>query len=223
MDFISNDVDCAFFLKQSPTPTRAEASDVATAIYDGADAIMLSAESAAGKYPVEAVMMQQRVINRVEEDANYRASLAAKLSLKEKTATDAITAAASHIADTTSARALVVFSHRGTTVLRASMLRPSVPIMGVTPNIETARALALTWGVYPAAIQNQVSKESFPDVLKKICLVAKDKGLVSRPDDLLVVTAGLPFGTPGVANLIRVVPAAGPEDWVPENPGGVQV
>jgi len=193
---------------------------VATAIYDGADAVTLSAESAAGKYPVEAVMMQQRVINRVEEDAHFRASLAARVTLQERTATDAITAAARHIADTIFARALVVFSHRGTTVLRASMLRPSVPIMGVTPDITTARALALTWGVYPAAVQNQVTKESFPDVLRRICLVAKDKGLVSRPDDLLVVTAGLPFGTPGVANVIRVVPASGPEEWVPENPDG---
>lgn len=178
---------------------------------------MLSAESAAGKYPVEAVMMQQRIINRIEEDVNFRASLEEKSVLQEKSATDAITAAARHIAHTIDARAVVVFSHRGTTVRRASMLRPSVPILGITPKIETARALALTWGVYPAAVHNQASNESFPDVLRKICMVAKDKGLVNKPDDLLVVTAGLPFGTPGVANLIRVVPASGPEDWTVGN------
>jgi pyruvate kinase len=199
---------------ESPTPTRAEASDVATAIYDGADAIMLSAESAAGKYPVEAVTMQQRVILRVEEDKAYRKNLARSNPAREKSATDAITNAAREIAATVGAAAVVVFTARGTTVLRASMGRPPVPILAITPEIETARSLALTWGVYPAAVSTDADKESFPDVLSKICLVAKDKGLVSRPDDLLVVTAGLPFGSPGVANVIRVVPASGPEDWV---------
>ncbi|EWM26183.1 pyruvate kinase [Nannochloropsis gaditana] len=200
---------------ESPTPTRAEASDVATAIYDGADAIMLSAESAAGKYPVDAVMMQQRVILRVEEDKAYRKNLArSNPNRVEKSATDAITNAAREIAATIGACALVVFTARGTTVLRASMGRPGVPILAITPEIETARSLALTWGVYPAAVETRAEHETFPDVLHKICSVAKDKGLANRPDDLLVVTAGLPFGSPGVANVIRVVPASGPEDWV---------
>lgn len=132
---------------ESPTPTRAEASDVATAIYDGADAIMLSAESAAGKFPVESVMMQQRVILRVEEDKAYRKNLARNNpSRLEKSATDAITNAAREIAATIGAAALVVFTARGTTVLRASMGRPGVPILAITPDITTARALALTWG-----------------------------------------------------------------------------
>eukprot|EP00624_Nannochloropsis_granulata_P007026 evm.model.NODE_5934_length_10459_cov_14.521464.4 len=200
---------------ESPTPTRAEASDVATAIYDGADAIMLSAESAAGKFPVESVMMQQRVILRVEEDKAYRKNLArSNPNRSEKSATDAITNAAREIAATIGACALVVFTARGTTVLRASMGRPGVPILAITPEIETARALALTWGVYPAAVETRAEHETFPDVLRKICSVATDKGLANRPDDLLVVTAGLPFGSPGVANVIRVVPASGPEDWV---------
>lgn len=197
----------------TPTPTRAEASDVATAIFDGADAIMLSAESAAGKYPVEAVMMQQRVINRVEQDPFYREKLARTPHDQDDSATDAVTNAAREIAGTIGAAAVVVFTERGTTVLRASMGRPPVPILAITPEIETARALALTWGVYPAAVEVEAKQESFPDVLRKICLVARDKGLVNQPEDMLVVTAGLPFGSPGVANVIRIVPASGPEAW----------
>jgi pyruvate kinase len=191
---------------------------VATAIYDGADAIMLSAESAAGKYPVEAVTMQQRVINRVEEDQCYRNAVALMGQQQEKTATDAITTAARQIASTIGAKAVVVFTSRGTTVLRASMGRPGVPILAITPDVNTARALALTWGVYPAAVQTEKTQESFSDVLRRICLVAKDKGMVSSPDDLLVVTAGLPFGTPGIANIIRIVPASGPSRWADNMP-----
>jgi pyruvate kinase len=216
-----------------PTPTRAEASDVATAIYDGADAIMLSAESAAGKYPQEAVIMQQRIINRVESDTHYRAYLNQNAPQPESTPTDAVITAARHIAKTISAKAIVTFSLRGSTVLRASKTRPSVPIMALCPFKETSRQLALSWGVYPdlpkaGSYGYTVSEEDMFDydapmlekttddfdlVLRNACRAALKKGLVSDPNDLLVVTAGLPFGTPGAANIIRIVPAAGPSCW----------
>ena len=129
----------------SPTPTRAEASDVSTAIYDGADAIMLSAESAAGKYPEESVTMQQRIINRVESDPHYRTLLHSADFFPTKTPADAIITAARQIAKTVEAKAIVCFSLRGTTVLRASKTRPSVPVLALCPFKESARQLALSW------------------------------------------------------------------------------
>ncbi|GAX22454.1 pyruvate kinase [Fistulifera solaris] len=218
---------------EAPTPTRAEASDVATAIYDGADAIMLSAESAAGKYPEESVTMQQRIINRVESDSHYRSYLAQNAPAPENTPTDAVIHAAYQISQTIKAKSIVCFSLRGSTVLRASKARPAVPIMALCPFKETSRQLALSWGVYPdlptagsygyivqdenamtydSALQEQ-STDDFDLVLRNACRAALKKGLVSDPDDLLVVTAGLPFGTPGAANIIRIVPAAGPSCW----------
>lgn len=118
---------------ESPTPTRAEASDCATAIYDGADAIMLSAESAAGKYPEEAVAMQQRIINRVESDSHYRDYLETRQPKPDKTPTDAIITAARQVSHTVNGKAIVVFSLRGTTVLRASKMRANVPILALCP------------------------------------------------------------------------------------------
>jgi len=220
---------------ETPTPTRAEASDVATAIYDGADAIMLSAESAAGKYPEESVAMQQRIINRVEGDSHYRSYLEQLTITKKATAADAITTAARQIAQTTKAKAIVNFTLQGSTALRTSQERPTVPILGITPFRETARQLAMSWGVYPdlprsgsfgfATAEDEFTnyenpivdggedQEDFDIVLKNACRAALRKGLVSDPMDLLVVTAGLPFGTPGTANIIRVLPAAGPQCW----------
>mmetsp|Transcript_13840 Transcript_13840/g.39880 ORF Transcript_13840/g.39880 Transcript_13840/m.39880 type:complete len:587 (-) Transcript_13840:162-1922(-) len=218
---------------ESPTPTRAEASDVATAIYDGADAIMLSAESAAGMYPEESVAMQQRIINRVESDPHYRNYLDAITVEPDKTPTDAMIVAARQIAKTINAKAIVCFSLRGSTVHRASKKRPSVPILALCPFKETARQLTLSWGVYPdlpkaGSYGYTVNEEEVFDygrpmvesatddldlVLRNACRAALKKGLVQDPNDLLVVTAGLPFGTPGAANLLRIVPAAGPSCW----------
>jgi len=218
---------------ESPTPTRAEASDVATAIYDGADAIMLSAESAAGLYPEESVAMQQRIINRVEEDAHYRNYLDANILEHDNTPTDAVIVAAKQISKTIAAKAMVCFSLTGSTARRASKNRPNVPIMVMSPFVEVTRQLAMSWGVYPDLptagsygytvsedgmfdYENPIVEKATDDldlVLRNACRSALKKGLVSDPDDLLVVTAGLPFGTPGAANVIRIVPAAGPSCW----------
>lgn len=217
----------------NPTPTRAEASDVATAIYDGADAIMLSAESAAGLYPEESVAMQQRIINRVEQDPHYRSYLDANILEHDNTPTDAVIVAAKQISKTIAAKAIVCFSLTGSTARRASKNRPGVPIMLMSPFKEVTRQLALSWGIYPdlpiaGTYGYTVSEEGMFDydnpivekatddldlVLRNACRAALKKGLVSDPDDLLVVTAGLPFGTPGAANVIRIVPAAGPSCW----------
>ena len=210
-------------------PTRAEASDVATAIYDGADAIMLSGESAAGDYPVESVSMQQRIINRVENDAGYRDLLNSHQARQEygdvvnkpplkageespsSLSADAITSAARSVASKIGAKALVCFTLRGSTVLRSAKGRPGVPILAITPFKETSRQLALSWGVYAAVTQTQT--DDFSEILQSACRSALQKGLVTSPSDLLVVTAGLPFGTPGAANVLRIVPAAGPGCW----------
>ncbi|CAN0281146.1 unnamed protein product [Ascophyllum nodosum] len=205
---------------ENPTPTRAEASDVATAIYDGADGIMLSAESAAGKYPRQSVEMQRRIITAVENDPLFRQYLPAEREGgRTGSATDAITRAARQVADTLGAKAIVVFTLRGTTVQKAAQLRPNVPVMGVTPNIETARGLALTWGVYPAVIETESDDVNFRMMLFKCCAVAQAKLIAEEPTDLLVVTAGLPFKAShpvaGVVNILRVLPAAGPDIWDP--------
>jgi pyruvate kinase len=177
--------------------------------------------------------MQQRIINRVECDKHYRNALASNQPDPDNTPTDAIITAAKQIADTISAKSIVCFSLRGSTVLRAAKGRPGVPILGISPFKETARQLALSWGVYPELPQtgtyfsNVDEEEVFdyerdiveeaPDdfnlVLRNACRAALKKGLVTDPNDLLVVTAGIPFGTPGAANVIRVVPAAGPSCW----------
>lgn len=177
--------------------------------------------------------MQQRIINRVEGDKHYRKALAASQPSPDRTPTDAIITAAKQIADTIGAKAIVSFSLRGSTVLRAAKGRPSVPILGITPFKETARQLALSWGVYPELpktgtyfsnvddeqvfnYENNIVEEApddFDYVLRNACRAALKKGLVTDPNDLLVVTAGIPFGTPGAANVIRVVPAAGPSCW----------
>ena len=208
---------------ENPTPTRAEASDVATAIYDGADAIMLSAESAAGQWPVESVTMQQKIISRVEGDPVYRRMVKMDFPNTDKSATDALTQAAKNVATTLEAAAIVTFTRSGSTSLRAAMLRPEMPIMGVTPRIETARGLALTWGVYPAVVNPDDFQKAavvsqailFRKMLELSCKIALEKGIAPDPSSILVVTAGLPFGTPGIANILRILPAAGPDIWDP--------
>jgi pyruvate kinase len=184
----------------APTPTRAEASDVATAVYEGADAVMLSAETAAGKYPVEAAAMMDRIARRVHEDPLYFATLNAGRLAPEHTNRDAISAAACQVADTIGAAAIVSFTSSGATALRAARERPSAPILALTPNIGTARRLALLWGahcVHLADIKN------FNDMVQKAVRTAQREG-VAKAGERVVITAGVPFGTPGSTNVLRI-------------------
>lgn len=184
----------------APAPTRAEASDVATAVYDGADAVMLSAETAAGKYPVEAVSIMSRIIARVEQDPGYRAIMDAVHPQPEATAPDAITAAAAQVAQTIRAKAVVTFTTSGSTTLRAARERPTVPILCLTEREDTARRLAVVWGVH-CVITEDI--RNFADMVDKTCRIAVREGFAS-PGDRVVVTAGVPFGTPGATNVLRI-------------------
>jgi len=205
---------------ENPTPTRAEASDCATAVFESSDAIMLSAESAAGKYPVESVTMQQLIINKIESDANFRSNLdrfAIQVSQKEKDAvTSAITIAARTVSDLSKSKALLAFTSSGGTVLRMAKLRPNVPIIAACYNIEIARQLALVWGVYPVVIPKPTTF-GLKEEVTKLCKLACEKGFADPSKDLFTVTAGLPFGTIGTSNYLRVVAAAGPEYWFDMN------
>lgn len=184
----------------APAPTRAEASDVATAVYDGADAVMLSAETASGKYPAEAVAMMERIIGRVERDPLYRRIMDAEHQLPEPTAADAITTAARQVADTIGAAAIVTYTTSGSTTLRAARERPAVPILSLTEVVSTARRLALCWGVH-TVVTADVS--SFSEMVEKACRIAAEQELAGN-GDRLVVTAGVPFGTPGSTNVLRI-------------------
>lgn len=208
---------------ENPTPTRAEASDCATAIFDSSDAVMLSAESAAGKYPIESVTMQQLIINKIESDASYRINLdrfAEAASAKEKDAvTTAITFAARNVANLSKSKALLVFTSSGGTVTRCARLRPTVPIVAACYNIEIARQLALVWGVYPVLVPKP-DKFELKEEVTKLCKIACDRGFANPETDLFTVTAGLPFGTPGTSNYLRVVAAAGPDYWYDKTGAG---
>ncbi len=184
----------------SPTPTRAEASDVATAIYDGADAVMLSAETAAGQYPLEAVRMMNRIITRVERDPLLWRIMAAEQQDPEATSSDAITAAARQVAHTISAAAIVTFTTSGSTAIRAARERPNVPILCLTERIGTARKLAIVWGLQ-CVIAEDV--RDFNDMVEKACGVAREIGMAEAGQSV-VITAGVPFGTPGATNVLRI-------------------
>jgi len=190
---------------QAPTPTRAEASDVATAVYDGADAVMLSAESASGQYPVDAVEMMEKIILRVERDELYRSLMMANPMSHERTASDAIAAAAAQVAETVGAAAIVTYTTSGLTALRVARERPSVRIIGLTANQATARRLALVWGVNSVTTRDCTS---FAEMVEIACDIAAKQGF-GQAMDRLVITAGVPFGTPGATNVLRVARIGG--------------
>ncbi|KAL3827324.1 hypothetical protein ACHAXA_005070, partial [Cyclostephanos tholiformis] len=175
----------------NPTPTRAEASDAATAIYDGADAIMFSAESAAGMYPEEAVLMQQRIINRVEGDPHYSLYLTSnRPKITDGTSASAIILAARQIATNVNAKCIASFTVGGNTARLASMKRPEQPILAISPLIKTCRHLAMSWGVYPEyCAEGVLDTDNFRSMLAVACEIGLKKGLVSNDTDLLVVTA----------------------------------
>ena len=185
---------------KSPAPTRAEASDVATAVYDGADALMLSGESAAGDFPGEAVAMMDRIIKRVEADPSFRSYVAWQHQDPEATPADAITAAARQVAETLNAACIVTYTTSGSTTLRAARERPGVPILALTPEINTARRLSVAWGVHCVQIEDATS---FPDMVEKACHNAAQEGF-AEIGDRIVITAGVPFGTPGSTNVLRI-------------------
>ena len=158
--------------------------------------------------------MQQRIINRVESDGHYHKYLQSFDPTPDGTSAAAIIIAARQIARTVNAKAIVSFTVGGTTAQRASKKRPDVPILAISPLKETSRQLAMSWGVYPEFSEaDTFDTDNFRDMLRSACEIALKKGLVSDQNDLLVVTAGFPFGTPGAANIIRVIPAAGPTYW----------
>jgi pyruvate kinase len=184
----------------APAPTRAEASDVATAVYDGADAVMLSAETASGSYPIEAVKMMNRIIRRTEQDPLYRRLMDADHAEPEATSADAITAAARQIAHTIKAAVIVTYTTSGSTTLRAARERPDVPILCLTQRVATARRQSLCWGVHSVVTEDI---NNFQDMVAKAVMVARQEEF-AKPGDRLVVTAGVPFGTPGATNILRI-------------------
>ncbi|NBB69921.1 MAG: pyruvate kinase [Alphaproteobacteria bacterium] len=184
----------------APAPTRAEASDVATACYDGADALMLSGESAAGAYPIEAVGIMDRIINRVERDPLYRSYVTAYAAEAEHTAEDAITQAAASVARTLNAACIVTYTTSGATALRAARKRPDQPILGLITRLGTARRLSVVWAVRAIVCHDA---RDLDDMIAKARATAVRAGMASA-GQALVVTAGLPFGTPGATNMLRI-------------------
>ncbi len=186
----------------SPVPTRAEVSDVANAIYEGADAVMLSAESAAGHYPLEAVTTMNNVAIEVESDPTYRELLDAAATGSKRTVADAIVSAAREIAETTDIKAICCFSESGTTALLTARERPKVPIIALTSKIRTARRLALSWGMH-CVMTGEV--ERFKMAVVNAVRAARSAGFATEADQI-VVTAGIPFNQPGTTNILRVAP-----------------
>ena len=186
----------------APVPTRAEVSDVAHAIYEGADAIMLSAESAAGEYPILAVETMNSVAMSVERDATYRQIIEAARTPAKQNIADAITAAAREVAETVNVKAIACFTHSGTTAVLMARERPRAPILALTPLKSTARRLALVWGLHCAVTEDV---ERFKLAVVSAARIAKAHGFASD-EDKIVVTAGVPFGVPGTTNILRVAP-----------------
>ena len=190
---------------KSPVPTRAEASDVATAIYDGADAVMLSAESAVGDFPVEAVAMMNRIIERTEGDPLYRQLIDASHSeaRPDGDVAEAVCCAMRRAVALLHAAAIVCYTSSGHTSLRAARERPESPILSLTPKLGTARRLAMVWGVHSVHIDDV---HDVDEMTERACEVARGQGF-AKAGQVIVAIAGMPFGTPGTTNLIRIATA----------------
>ena len=186
----------------SPVPTRAEASDVATAIYDGADAVMLSAESASGKHPVEAVQMMNRIIEEVEGDPLYRQLIDASHTSARpgNDVAEAVCCAMRRAVSLLHAAAIVCYTSSGHTSLRAARERPESPVLSLTPRLSTARRLALVWGVHSVHIEDVASAEQMTEVARQIA----GRERFAETGQFIVAIAGMPFGTPGTTNLLRI-------------------
>jgi pyruvate kinase len=191
----------------APTPTRAEVSDVANALYDGADAVMLSAESAVGRYPIEAVAMMDAIARAVEADPSYHARVHFIPTPPEPTSADAIAEAAGTIARTVGAAAVVCFTFSGSTARRAARERIPQPLLVLTPNETTARRLGLVWGVHAIKTRDVAS---FEEMVGKARRMALRSGLAAGGDRIVII-AGVPFGTPGSTNVLHIARLTGDE------------
>jgi pyruvate kinase len=184
----------------SPVPTRAEVSDVATAIFEGADAVMLSAESAAGQFPVEAVSTMNRIAEEIESEQLFRSIIDAQRSVPEPTGADAIADAARHIADTLDLAGVVCWTSSGSTALRMARERPRPPIVALSPNISTGRRLSVVWGVHSVVTEDAHDQD---DMVDRACRIAFKEGF-AKPGQRVIVVAGVPLGTPGATNMLRI-------------------
>jgi pyruvate kinase len=184
----------------SPVPTRAEVSDVATAIFEGADAVMLSAESAAGQYPVEAVATMNRIAEEVESGPLHRGIIHSQRTEPESTGADAIAAAARQIAETLDLSAIVCWTSSGSTALRVARERPQPPVIAISPNLGTARRLSLVWGVHSIVAEDARDLE---DMVERACRLAFRDGF-AKAGQRVIIVAGVPLGTPGATNMLRI-------------------
>jgi len=192
---------------KAPTPTRAEVSDVATAVYDGADAIMLSAETAAGDWPEQAVAMMDSIAHSVEHDPGYLDRLHFTKTMPDPTTADALAEASHSISSTVSAKVIVCFTSSGSTVRRIARERPSVPILALTPRQDTARRIGLMWGVHAVRTKDIGSFEEMIAKAKRMAL----RTHLARGGDKIIILAGVPFGTPGSTNVLHVATLRGDE------------
>jgi pyruvate kinase len=183
-----------------PVPTRAEVSDVATAVFEGADTVMLSAESASGRYPVEAVTMMSKIAEEVEQDSFFRQIINAQRAVPEATGADAIAAAVRDVAETLDLKAIIAWTSSGATALRIARERPESPVLALTPNHETACRLAAVWGVHALVTQDA---QDIDDMVQRACALAKSEGFAAAGERVIIV-AGVPFGTPGATNMVRI-------------------
>ena len=191
----------------SPTPTRAEVSDVATAIYDGADAVMLSAESASGQYPCEAVQMMDRIANSVERDPSYQARIHFTQTRLEATTADALAGSARQIASTISATAMLCYTSSGSTARRIARERPPIPLLAMSASLHTSRRLGLLWGVHAVHSRDVASFEEMVEKAKRMAL----RHQIAKGGDRVIIMAGIPFATAGSTNVLHVVRLVGDE------------
>ena len=192
---------------ESPAPTRAEVSDVANAVYDGADAVMLSAETAAGQWPVEAVTIMDRIAAQVEADPGYQARVHFTETPPDATTADALAQACAAIAQTVPVSGIIVFTNSGSTARRVARERPVVPMLVLTPSRTTARRIGLLWGAHAVSTSDI---GSFEEMIAKGKRMALRHGF-GRAGARLIALAGVPFGTPGATNLLHVVTLSGDE------------
>ncbi|MBI1300921.1 MAG: pyruvate kinase [Alphaproteobacteria bacterium] len=185
-------------------PTRAEASDVATAVYDGADCVMLSAETAAGKYPIQAVEMMDRIARRTEHDENYQEMMETSRVDALHTPSDAITTAAYYVAQDVEAKLIVNYTMSGSTALRTAKQRPNVPILCLTPEKKVARRLVLSYGIYP--VHNEIGSDDLTGPARHAGKIALEQEFLNK-GDRFVMTAGVPFGVSGTTNILRIAEA----------------